>query len=600
MEKPLTEREIILHKRRLFLLLLALSIIYVIFTIRLFWLQTSIPIFSDQQRKVVHSVKQRQQSIVLDSGRGHFYDRNYQPITGNIQQVIIVFPLTEEEQDHFTSDSLLEMLQVNRQVWENFRNSIAEPTVWRLPGTKTPYVLTDSDAARIRQLNEPGIVVVPYQMRYQMPQPAVHLIGFTGENPQYIQTHFQKQLEKGLLTIRSKIGVFGLEKSFEEKIRSRGALSVSRFMFAHASEALNGLGLRLHMPENMFYPLKVITTLDLNIQTRIEQLMETESIKEGAIVVLDVNNADIVAMASRPVFHPTELQQWNWENKALSATAPGSVFKTVIAAAALDQKVAKPEERFFCSGYLGKYKFKCWERSGHQWITFRQAYAKSCNITFANIMQRLTSADVERIADRLGLLQPIGWTANMKGKQFTQLDGEESGSVFQSERHKKEEGARIQTAIGQRDVRISPLHAANLVVTLLGDGIVKRPRIVSEIRYKDGSVKERFHPQHLSERAVSPQTARLLTEWMKDTVYEGTGIALQKHAETWTMAGKSGTAQVMLNGRQGENQWFIGYGPVEKPKFAVAVLVQGNHLRSGQAIDLFGKTMQILSHQADH
>src|SRR5690606_15537971 len=113
----------------------------------------------------------------------------------------------------------------------------------------------------------------------------------------------------------------------------------------------------------------------------------------------------------------------------------GSIFKIVVAAAALEYGVAAPREKFVCNGEYGKYGFSCWKKDGHGHLTFEEAFAASCNITFAELAKRLTAEQLQHTANMLGIGRPIGWesvvsTNRSAGEVFRQFDAEEAGRVF--------------------------------------------------------------------------------------------------------------------------------------------------------------------------
>lgn len=243
--------------------------------------------------------------------------------------------------------------------------------------------------------------------------------------------------------------------------------------------------------------------------------MDILKIRDGAAVVQEVEQGDIVAMASRPNYDPTsvDLASKSWSNYALKATAPGSIFKTIVAAAALDLGVVNSTETFTCEGALGKYGFTCWRKEGHGPLTLEQGFAQSCNIVFAKVMQRLTAAQLESFAHKLGVLDEVGWTGKTDAKILLhQLDSEEAGQLFGAHTPHDDEGVLMQTAIGQRDVMMTPLQASNMIVTLLHNGKGYSPRVVQEIRYQTDRVMEEFEPQTLKDKEgyVSASTSRTL------------------------------------------------------------------------------------------
>ncbi|MNZ79760.1 Penicillin-binding protein 4B [compost metagenome] len=320
--------------------------------------------------------------------------------------------------------------------------------------------------------------------------------------------------------------------------------------------------------------------------------------KEGAVVVLDAEQGDVIAMVSRPFYDPSHVnvKDGSWSNRAVKAATPGSIYKLVVAAAALEEHVTSPDEVFHCSGHYDKYGLACWKTGGHGDITLSEGFAKSCNVVFATLGERLSAESISKTAHKLGLNEQIGWhdKSFLDGSPLYQMDQEEAGRTFY-DMSKVDGGALAQTAIGQRDVLMTPLQAANLVVTLLNQGEVYSPRLVSTILFKDGSTLADLPAQKYfsKEGKIQPKTAKLLLSWMRQVVTDGTGRTLV--SAKWPLAGKSGTAQVIHNGEARNNQWFIGYGPVGKPKFAVAVLSQNRPTHSEhQAIEIFRSTMNIL------
>ncbi|CAG7652341.1 Penicillin-binding protein 4B [Paenibacillus solanacearum] len=594
-----------LKKNRIFIALLMIVGVLLLWNARLFWIQVAAArSFAGRGIDLVeNSVIQREKGLVLDSGRGDIYDRDGLPLTGTTLQALTFFPMKEEmdgEERRGTKETeqIARILNVAPPQLLAFVDGLKTPQVWKRDGR--PVALTDAQAQRIEALGLTNVRVMPYKQRYGLPQAAGQLIGYIGQNPERVTRQFTDQFHKGELQLTSKIGNAGLEKTFEPWLQGIGVRTVALFTDA-ARRPLGGLDLREVAPDNPYYPLKVITTLDRTLQSRIEERMDQLGIAQGAVVVLDANNADVTAMASRPYFDPehVDLRQEDWSNRAVKAVAPGSIFKTVTAAAALEEHVTEPGETFLCEGALGQYGFTCWNKEGHGRLTLEEGFAQSCNIVFAKVAQRLGGDKLEQYARKLGLEVPVGWTGEAPNIGiFHQLDGEEQGQIYHSEALKKDGGALVQTAIGQRDVLVSPLQAANLVVTLLHQGKVLSPRVVEEIRFRNDRLYYKFPVQRLGtakERAIQPATARTLLDYMGEVVDSGTGRSLR--SAKWELAGKSGTAQVTLkNGRPGENHWFIGFGPADHPRYAVAVLIKDvPEGMPNKSVALFKDVMNVLA-----
>lgn len=590
-------------RKRLFMILLIVSLIVAFDIGRLAWIQLVAPArHSEQEASLVQaSVNQRERGITLDSGRGHFVDRNGRSITGQTVQALVVYPVNERYRGG--SGQLKELasrLQTSESKLKSFMSALKEPSVW--PDTKrkgVPYALSERQAEEIRKLRIGGTAVMPMQIRYPASVAANQTIGYIGENPERLQSEFGDKLESGALKLNSRIGASGLEKTLNDILQGIGPTVVSHFTDGR-KRPLHGLDLRVMAPDNRYYPLQVVTTFDLDIQQRIEAYLDKIGFNEGSVVVLDALRADVVATVSRPGFDPyaIDLAAGAWGNKAVKAYPPGSIFKTVIAAAALGEGVARPKERFECHGEYGKYGFSCWKRGGHGTLTFEEAFAKSCNITFAKVAERLTFAQLRRYADMLGLGRTVGWRDDsfLNGKPLVQWDGEEAGRIIATGAPNNDRGILVQTAIGQRDVLVTPLQAANLVVTLLNGGKVQAPRVVKEIRYANGQLMAELPSQTSVSKSgrITSGTANRLLEWMELVVDRGTGQSLQQ--AKWRLAGKSGTAQAKDQGRRVNHQWFIGYGPVRAPRYAVAVVALNRPEQSAALSQLaFRGVMDILA-----
>ncbi|MFE6798775.1 peptidoglycan D,D-transpeptidase FtsI family protein [Paenibacillus chitinolyticus] len=609
--------------RRKLLLLLGLTGILALLAARLFWIQVLRPHrFSSYEVDLVkNSVLQRQKSIVLDTGRGDMYDRNLKPLTGKTIRTAIIFPV---HPDYTGSAEQLrkvsEAFGVTADDWKSFVKQVKEPFLWTGSLTnsgggksggqlassesgesvKEPLELSSSQIALLEASGLSYVQVTDYKTRYPDHPAAAQVIGYIGQNPERISGLYARELAAGHLTLTSEIGVSGLEKTFESRLRGIGERTLSVFTDA-GKRPLDALNARLISPDQSRYPLQLMTTLDSGIQRSIEERMTRRGITKGAVVVLDAANADIVAMASKPSFHPGEINaiDGDWANLGVKAAAPGSIFKTVVAAAALEKGVVKPDETFDCHGAWGKYGFTCWKKEGHGKLTFEEGFAQSCNIVFGEVMRRLDSDELETYARNLGLLTPVGWKGSLtEGAAVAQLDGEEGGQLFGAQTPRDDEGVRLQTAIGQRDVQVTPLQAANLVVTVLHRGKARSPRLVKEVRFRDGLTLDSFPPKFLpgAKEVLSPRVTSELLREMRLVVRSGTAGRLD--AAKWPLAGKTGTAQVQSGPHETVNQWFIGYGPVDAPRYAVAVVIREAAPEApSEAVPLAHEIMDMLADQ---
>ena len=546
---------------------------------------------------------QRSDSLELDTGRALFLDRTGAFLTGETVKALAVYPAGGMPRGTEPSvERLAAILKQDKGKLEAWMNGLRAADVWRAADGKRAYALTDEQAKEIGKLRLAGVVVLPYRNRYsaQTALSALHAIGYVSQNPERMRSLYGEALTKRKLQLSDSIGGAGLELSLDRWIQGVGRTEAIVVTDA-ARRPLKGLGLRIHGPDNLHYPLQVRTTIDSRIQEAAQTVMEKHGIKQGAVVVLDADNADVLAMLSYPSYDPNHigLEGTDESNHALIAVPPGSIFKTVTLAAALEAGVTDLSERFRCQGHYGRYGLKCWREKGHGVITLEEAYAESCNVVFAALAERLHPAALHKTADRLGIGRQVGWHADdfLNGGPLRLLQEEQAGTVFESVDAGKDGGVRTGTGIGQRDVRVTPLQAANLAVTLLHQGRVLAPRIVSELRYADGDVLAKLPSQASPSAygAIQPRTASILRHAMRSVVLEGTAEHTLGDAK-WPLAGKSGTAELGGAKSSHNDHWFIGYGPAKgQARYAVAVLIENQRAGSrNRASELFGEIMERL------
>ena len=334
----------------------------------------------------------------------------------------------------------------------------------------------------------------------------------------------------------------------------------------------------------------VRTTISSQLQKAARDALGSE---RGSIVAIDPNTGEIRAMWSNPSFDPTPLASFDgkeskrhWESlnptspdsplvnaAATRGYPPGSTFKVVTTAAALQSGRYKPDTVFPdpqalepCEGErqtgdpclpltnedLTNYtKQTC---AGGQ-IDLFNALRVSCDTTFAIIGLDIPS-DVESMAEGMGFNEPLPFDVRTDPSQYPHLRDEEAP-------------LRAYAAIGQGDVNATTLQMALVAATVARGGEVPRPRLVREVIDQSGRVVRKFDPEVLGQ-AMSADVARAVTEMMVAVVNNGTGLSAQIPGVS--VAGKTGTSQTV----KGENPhtWFIAFAPANDPKLAVAVIVE--------------------------
>lgn len=296
------------------------------------------------------------------------------------------------------------------------------------------------------------------------------------------------------------------------------------------------------------------TTLDALWQQVAERALRQAGVQRGAVLILNTHTNEVLAMASRSTASP-------YENVAVQAAAPGSIFKLITAAAAYESYRFVPDSTFFCPGYanLPGVVMRCWRVHGKE--TLRDAIAESCDAAFAVIGSQIGRQGFETVWNRLHLSEPQLQT--MAGSEL--LPGAEGGVLFRTAGD--DNGLLANTAIGQEDVRLSPIAGANLASTIANLGRYRDVVLVKDAQ-REGRVGRRF-AEGRSEQAFSPRTAVKLTDGMMHAVLDAQGTAHDMEKVGIRVAVKTGTAE-LPNGRV--NAWMIGFAPVKEPQFAFCVV----------------------------
>ena len=584
--------------RRIGMLGIVFTVVSAVCIARLAWLQVlpaALPAAADMTGRAVAG---RFDRLVVDAGRGRIVDRNGLSLVGEPYPALAAFPADGPRGDDAAYKKLAEAVGLPPEKLRARLDGLREPAFLPDREGRAPLPLDGRAAERAREAGLAGVHLLPYAPRDSSVLSAQHVVGYISQNPALLAELYAEEAATGDIPLSAEIGGMGLERSLEKLLRGPGPVVAQRRRDA-AGGPMPG-GVRIARKSSEYYPVTVRTTLDGRLQKRLSDLADRAGLAEGAIVVLDAATGDIMAMVSRPDYDPLRIAPGlaGTENHALRAVAPGSVFKIVTLAAALDAGVVRPRERFRCGGEYGRYGLSCWKKGGHGELTLEEAFAESCNVAFAEIAERLTPEQLAAAADRLGFGRPLVRHVRLPGTggEIRPLPEEESGRVFAGPPDERDGGLLVQTAIGQRDAAATPLQAAAAVVALLHGGRVPAPRIVAEIRYASGGRMASFGPAESPSRfgRVSPRTASFLLRGMEAVVREGTGSGLR--SAVWPLAGKSGTAQAVKDGRPVNHQWFVGYGPVGRPRYAVAVAALNRPPDSAhQAAALFRQVMDALA-----
>ncbi|RAL25773.1 peptidoglycan D,D-transpeptidase FtsI family protein [Thermoflavimicrobium daqui] len=513
-----------------------------------------------------------QKEVIINSGRGEIIDQVGRSFVGEENLRLFVFPQTEQQlylrRKQFLQ--LSRLLGYQKDVLFREMTHLTKPTILTTINGKE-LILNQVQKTEINKLKIPGVFVVNSDNRVRNKPSAQQVIGRIGRNPSLIKNLYSKEIQSGKYSLQSYIGVTGLEAAFESFLHSE-AEKVLNYTTDGRGKALVGAKLFFKEKNSLDPSYSIKTTLNKDIQTRIDKILEEEHVEEGAVVIQEIQTGNILAMSSRPSGNGSSQMKNPWDNRAIMEATPGSIFKTVVAIAALEEGVVRPDTVFHCKGHLQKYKLTDDHKSGHGKITFTEAYAKSCNIVFGQVAEKLGGEKIEAYARRLGLGQEVIWSGKVfKDKEFHQLPQEQTGVIFANNEAKKDLGAVVQAGIGQRDVKLTPIQATNMITSLFHRGKVIRPRIVTAIYDQNGKIYYSFVNQYLpNQKPLKARTINEMQRMMRMVVKGGTATSLNQ--AKWSLAGKTGTAQV---GKDNSlyNKWMIGFGPFAHPKYAVAVVI---------------------------
>ncbi len=424
----------------------------------------------------------------------------------------------------------------------------------------------------------PNLVLRQTYVRFYPNGPlAGHIIGYTGrEAPLSV-----RPIENNDLIFSDSEGREGLEQIFDNELRGQaGQLHVTY------DAAGNKTSERIARPPVPGY--NVITTLDEDVQRICENVL-AKSCKRGAIVVIDPNNGEILAMASQPGFNPNEFvpvvkkevfEKYSNDEAAplmprayRSAYPPGSAFKVVVGFAALESGKITSENRFDCPAAItiGDHTFRNWKKSGAGSLNFVQALTQSCNTWFYQVALKIGADPIIEYAHRLGLGKRTGIPI------YAESDGNIPTDDYMMRVHKRviKRGDVANMAIGQGDILITPLQMAQALSVIASSGKFHQTRLVKQVQSLDNKVVAAYPDRMREEIPVSPQIDKALRRALQNVVYDGQGTAHSAKVKGVRVAGKTGTAQWGPENKQRTAAWFAGFVPAENPEYAFATLYEG-------------------------
>lgn len=472
--------------------------------------------------------------------RGGIYDANGESLTGNYSASYAVI-----------SPNWLSLQEKQLLVKNNILDSISDNKI------KNIRVTPDNSRLLHSLKNKtPGLVIYKKDIRYGPGALATHVVGFQGQT--------------------------GIEKTFNNLLESE--IKNNYVINDGLGQPIAGISQKKPIVE----PWGVKLTIDKDIQKIVENIMDN-SIQSGAVVVINTNSGEVLAMASRPNYKQFKLEEYLNQknapliNRAVESYTPGSIFKIVILSAALEEKLADLDEIFYCKGFeqVGGNIFKCssYEYGGHGELTLKDALAYSCNSVFIQLGIRLGKDKILEYARLFGLGE----------KTSIFLPEEKDGNIPQNDEVFYQDLGNI--SIGQGVIGITPIQAAQLVLTIVNDGVLNKPVLIKEIKDSKGNEHVNWILQPNNKRILSVETARSVREALEAATKYGTGMRATPH-NNLNIGGKTGTAEIA---NDSSHAWFVGYYPAEKPKLVISVFVEHGGSGSVNAAPVFKDIINQIS-----
>ena len=470
-----------------------------------------------------------------------------------IQQIAAIIGQPPQIDQHRIADHLYHRKALPLVAWRH----VDEQTLARLAeaGARLPGVDIVVDADRV----------------YPQGRTLTHLLGYVGMAE--IQSEEDELYHYYLPDLTGKTG---LEKRFDELLTGRAGgrlVQVDVTGFKHDEAAL-----REPVPGG---DLKL--AIDLRIQRAAEQVMGDTV---GAAVVVDPRNGDVLAMVSAPDFDPNllcpKITQNNWNrllndpnkplfNRALNGRyAPGSVFKPLVALAALEQGVG-PDLTLECPGYfeLANQRFSCYMGTAHGRVNFRRAIRISCNVFFYQLGLKCGYDAIYNMARATGFGQKTGISLDF-----------ESAGLLPGKAWKRQtfgeawrDGDTCNIAVGQGALQVTPLQMAMLTATIANGGYLYQPRLVLAEREPNTAEFQDIPPIIVRRVHWSADHLALVKNGMRDVIQEAEGTGRRARLEGVAMAGKTGTAEYGRKGAGQNHGWMILFAPFEQPRYAVAIVM---------------------------
>lgn len=541
-------------------------------------------------------------NIDLRAPRGQIVDRRGKILAENRPSFdVFVLPHIFRKYD---TEQTLALLQRYLQLSDQEVKRIATRSTKNLAQVAVRRDVTRQAVAALEadKLRLPGVEVRPSPHRnYPYNHIAAHVVGYMAE----IGEEEARRNKRYGYKPGDYIGRMGLERAFEEVLS--GSPGIDRQVVdvrgIPQGEAQTRLLIGDYRKINPVAGRDLVTTLDAELMETIDQAVR--DYPSGAVVALDPRDGSILALYSKPGINPnswtgrlSSMEKMRVDNdpfnpmldKTVNPYFPGSVYKVVGTAAALERGLMKPDDEITCRGAytLGGRRFRCWKHGGHGKMTAAQALQHSCDVYYYDIADKMGSDVIAEFAYQYGFGEKTGIGIN----------NESPGRVPTKEWHRinsphgYQHGFALNNVLGQGNTMTTPLQVALAYGAIANGGKLYYPRLVSEIRNADGTTLFEYPARVRRELGFAPQTLDTIRDGLFRVMNRKGGTGFNARLEGIEASGKSGTAQVHAIGavrvanrdkafQLRDHAWFAAYAPSSAPEIVVVVFLQ--HAGGGSA-----------------
>jgi penicillin-binding protein 2 len=461
--------------------------------------------------------------------------------------------------------------------------------------------LQSSDVEAVKQREPRNLSLhAVYQRFYPGGALAGHILGYAGRAGRALENPIQNN---DLLWPASE-GRDGLEQTFNDQLTGKNG-QLNMVFDVNGRKASE----KIAIPPQPGY--NVVTTLDAHIQQLAEEAL-SKGAKRGALVVVDPNNGDILAMASTPCYNPNAFVPaisaeafkalQNDPNIPLlprafrSAYPPGSTFKVTVGLAALESGSVSLKDEFGCPGamQIGNMTFRNWKHGDSGSLDFVGALTQSCDTWFY------------QVGLKTGAQPIIDWSTKMGfgAKTGIPLASEAEGRVPTQDYMRKVYGRKFldgdiaNLSIGQGDLLVTPLQMAEAMAAVGNGGTLYRARLVQQVQSIESQIVTAYEPGARETLDIQPKILAAMKKAMVAVVSSPAGTAGRAQVDNVEIAGKTGTAQWGPKKRERNAAWFAGFAPADKPRYAFAALYESEPNQSAHggtyAAPMIHKVMQDL------